>query len=243
VTAAALLGAFVRRQATVARPLLPLQIFRSRAVSGANGTQVLMVASALGFQFLSAMFLQQVLGYGPARTGLAVVPVAVGIGILSLGPSGRLAARVGARPVLLAGLALLVAGMLLLARLPADAAYAVDLLPALLLLGAGAGLALPTVTAVAMADATEADAGLASGLANTAQQVGGALGVSVLAAVAAAATDGPGTDARAAGYRVAFAVAAGLAAGALAVAALVLRGPTPAGAEQGPGRAQPVAGG
>ncbi|HEV7658131.1 MAG TPA: MFS transporter [Mycobacteriales bacterium] len=227
-----LLAGFVLRQARVARPLLPLRIFRSRAVSGANGAQVLMVAAALGFQFLSALYLQQVLGYGPARTGFAVVPVAVGIGILSLGPAGRLARRYGSRPVLLTGLALLAAGMAVLARLPVDARYAVDLLPALLLLGAGAGLALPTITALAMSDATEADAGLASGLANTSQQVGGALGISVLAAVAAARADalGTGAAALAGGFRVAFAVAAGLAVAALVVTALVLR-PAPVRAE------------
>jgi EmrB/QacA subfamily drug resistance transporter len=228
--AVALLVGFVLRQARVATPLLPLRIFRSRTVSGANGAQVLMVAAALGFQFLSALFLQQVLGYGAARTGLAVVPVAIGIGILSLGPAGRLATRYGARAVLLTGLGLLAVGMAVLARLPADASYAVDLLPALLLLGAGAGLALPTVTALAMSDATEADAGLASGLANTSQQVGGALGISVLAAVAAARTaalGGSGAQALAGGFRLAFAVAGLLALGAVAVAALVLRAPAP----------------
>ncbi|HEY6744514.1 MAG TPA: MFS transporter [Mycobacteriales bacterium] len=248
-TAVALLAGFVLRQARTARPLLPLRIFRSRAVSGANAAQLLMVAAALGFQFLSALFLQQVLGYGPARTGLAVVPVAVGIGILSLGPAGRLAARFGPRPVLLTGLGLLAAGMAVLARLPVDARYAVDLLPALLLLGAGAGLALPTITALAMSDATEADAGLASGLANTAQQVGGALGVSVLAAVAAARTDslGTGAAALAGGFRLGFAVAAGLALAALAVTAVVVRptpprtGVSPAASEPGPAAAAPVA--
>jgi MFS family permease len=204
-----------------------------------------MVAAALGFQFLSALFLQQVLGYGPARTGLAVVPVAVGIGILSLGPAGRLAVRFGSRPVLLTGLGLLAAGLAVLARLPVDARYAVDLLPALLLLGAGAGLALPTITALAMSDATEADAGLASGLANTSQQVGGALGISVLAAVAAARAEALGTGplrtgpaALAGGFRLAFAVAAGLALAALAVAAVVLR-PTPAGTGVRPAAAEP----
>jgi MFS family permease len=240
VTAVALLAGFVLRQATADRPLLPLRIFRSRAVSGANAAQVLMVAAALGFQFVSALYLQQVLGYGAARTGLAVVPVAVGIGILSLGPAARLAARFGTRLVLLAGLALLAAGMVVLARLPADARYAVDLLPALLLLGGGAGLALPTITALAMSDATEADAGLASGLANTSQQVGGALGISVLAAVAAARTErlGAGPEALAGGFRLAFAVAAGLAVAAFAVTALVLRTPVPAQcAEPQPGPA------
>jgi MFS family permease len=213
--AVGLLAGFVLRQARATRPLLPLRIFRSRAVSGANGAQVLMIAAALGFQFLSALFLQQVLGYGAARTGLAVLPVAVSIGLLSLGPAGRLAQRFGPRPVLLAGL-------------PAQASYPVDLLPALLLLGAGAGLALPTVTALAMSDATEADAGLASGLANTSQQIGGALGISVLAAVAAARTaalGGSGPVALAGGFRLAFALAGVLALGALAVAAVALRTP------------------
>ena len=241
IAAVAMLGGFVLRQARVARPLLPLRIFRSRAVSGANGAQVLMVAAALGFQFLSALFLQQVLGYGAARTGLAVVPVAVSIGLLSLGPAGRLAQRFGPRPVLLTGLGLLALGMAVLARLPAQASYAVDLLPALLLLGAGAGLALPTVTALAMSDATEADAGLASGLANTSQQIGGALGISVLAAVAAARTAALGGSepaALAGGFRLAFAVAGMLALGALAVAAVVLRAPAP-GAVPEPADARP----
>jgi EmrB/QacA subfamily drug resistance transporter len=239
--AVVLLAGFVLRQARAARPLLPLRIFRSRAVSGANSAQLLMVAAALGFQFLSALFLQQVLGYGPARTGLAVLPVAVGIGILSLGPAGRLAARFGSRPVLLSGLLLLAAGMAVLARLPADARYAVDLLPALLLLGAGAGLALPTITALAMSDATEADAGLASGLANTSQQIGGALGISVLAAVAAARADalGTGAVALAGGFRLAFAVAAGLALAAFAVTALVLRPPVRTRPAPGPATADP----
>ena len=159
-----------------------------------------------------------------------MVPVAVSIGLLSLGPAGRLAQRFGPRPVLLAGLGLLAVGMAVLARLPAQASYAVDLLPALLLLGAGAGLALPTVTALAMSDATEADAGLASGLANTSQQVGGALGISVLAAVAAARTaalGGSGAVALAGGFRLAFAIAGVLALGALAVAAVALRTPAP----------------
>ena len=236
VAAVALLAGFLLRQAWAARPLLPLRIFRSRAVSGANSAQLLMVAAALGFQFLSALFLQQVLGYGPARTGLAVVPVAVGVGILSLGPAGRLAGRFGSRPVLLTGLGLLAAGMVVLARLPVDARYAVDLLPALLLLGAGAGLALPTITALAMSDATSEDAGLASGLANTSQQVGGALGISVLAAVAAARAEslGGGTAALAGGFRLAFAVAAGLALAALAVTALVLRPAGPGAAASSP---------
>jgi len=227
--AVALLAGFVARQARTATPLLPLRIFRSRAVSGANSAQLLMVAAALGFQFLSALFLQDVLGYGAAATGLAVLPVAAIIGTLSLGPSGRLAARFGARTVLLGGLGLLAVGMLVLARVPADAAYAVDLLPALLLLGVGVGLALPTVTALAMSDATEADAGLTSGLANTAQQIGGAVGISVLVAVAAARTGGSGSpEALAAGYRAAFAGGTGFAVAAFVLAAVVLRAPTTA---------------
>ena len=227
--AVALLAAFVLRQATARKPLLPLRILRSRTVSGANLVQVLMVAAGLGFQFLSTLYLQRVLGYGPAATGLAVLPVAVAIGTLSLGFSARLAARAGARRVLLAGLALLAAGMTLLTRVPADGRYLTDLLPALLVLGVGIGLALPTVTTVAMSAATESDAGLASGLVNTAQQVGGAFGIAVLAALATARTDrllAEGEAARqalAAGFRLSFGVAAGLAVAAFVLAAAVLR--------------------
>ncbi|WP_433558277.1 MFS transporter [Pseudonocardia xinjiangensis] len=220
--AVALLAGFVVRQRYAAEPLVRLGIFGSRAVSGGNLVQLLMVAGMLGFQFTAALHLQRALGYAPAQTGLALLPIAVTIAVVSLSVSGRLIARFGPRPVLLVGEVLLVAGLLLLTR-PSTGSYVVDVLPSMLVLGLGAGLALPAVTTVMMSDATPADAGLASGLANTSQQVGGALGIAVLAAIATARTDAaaaagvPLREAVAGGYHLAF----GTAAAAVGVAALL----------------------
>jgi EmrB/QacA subfamily drug resistance transporter len=224
-----LLAAFVVREATAANPLLPLRVLRSRNVAGGNAAQALMVAAAIGFQFLSTLYLQRVLGYGPFAAGLAVVPAALAIGTISLGFSARLSGRFGLRTVLLAGLTLIAAGLALLARVPVDGRYAVDILPGVLLLGIGAGGALPAVTSLAMSGATENDSGLASGLVNTTQQIGAAFGLAVLATLAAsrtAALVGAGATPTAAlvgGYRLAFGVGAALVVAALLVALLVLK--------------------
>jgi MFS family permease len=199
--------------------------------------QALLVAGAFGFMFLSALYMQQVLGYEPAQVGLAILPAALVIGAVSLGLSARLTARFGARAVLLPGLAVNVSGLLLLRRVPVDGEYLVDLLPAIVLLAFGFGLAMPALTALAMSSATPSDSGLASGLFNTTQQVGGALGLAVLATLAASRTDAllAGGDARAAaltgGYQLAFTVAAGFVLAAVVVAAVVLRREEPAVAD------------
>ena len=177
--AIALLAGFVARQATASRPLVPLRIFRSRNVSGANVVQALMVAGMFGMFFMGTLYLQRVLGYDAVQTGAAFLPVSVGIGVLSLGFSARLITRLGARAVLLPGLVLLVAGLVLLTGAPVGGDYVTDLLPALVLLGVGAGIAFPALVTLAMSGATAADSGLASGLVNTTQQVGGALGLAV----------------------------------------------------------------
>jgi EmrB/QacA subfamily drug resistance transporter len=226
--AVALLVAFVVRQRLAAEPLVRLSIFRSRAVSGGNLVQLLTVAGMLGFQFIAALYLQQALGYSPAATGFAVLPISVVIALVSLTLSGRLIGGVGARPVLLAGEVLLVVGLLLLARDPAGL-YVVDVLPSALLLGLGAGLVLPAVTTIIMADATPEDSGLASGLANTSQQIGGALGTAVLAAVAASRTDAIAAagatahDALVGGFHLAFVVSAALVAAGIPLTLTVLR--------------------
>jgi EmrB/QacA subfamily drug resistance transporter len=213
VLAAALLAGFVVRQRVAAEPLVRLSIFRSRAVSGGNLVQLLMVAGMLGFQFTVTLYLQRALGYLPAQTGFAILPIAVTIAVVSLLWSGRLIERFGPRAVLLTSEVLLVAGLLLLTRDPVGS-YPVDVLPSMLVLGVGAGLSIPAVTTVMMSDATPADAGLASGLANTSQQVGGALGIAVLAALATARTDwatatgAPLQEALTAGYHLAFATGA-----------------------------------
>ncbi|MFJ7267108.1 MFS transporter [Streptomyces sp. NPDC099050] len=224
----ALLAGFTARQARTRTPLVPLRIFRSRTVVGANLVQMLMVAALFSFQVLVALYLQNVLGYGAAETGLAMLPAAVVIGGVSLFASAPLNARFGERAVLLAGLGLLVAALGLLTRLPVHADYVTDLLP-VMLLAAGFGLALPALTALGMSGADERDAGLASGLFNTTQQIGMALGVAVLSTLAAARTDsllGTGADragALTSGYHLAFGIGAGLMLTALVAAATLLR--------------------
>ena len=231
--AAALLAGFVWREAAAANPLLPLRVFRSRNVSGANLVQVLMVAGMFGMFFLGALYLQQVLGYDALQVGLAFLPVALAIGTLSLGYSERLTTRFGARAVLLAGLALIATGLALFSRAPVDGTYLVDILPSMLLLGVGGGVSFPALMNLAMSGASARDSGLASGLVNTTAQVGGAFGLALLATLASARTDallGAGASPAAAlsgGFGLAFGAAAALAASALVVAAAVLR-PAPA---------------
>lgn len=226
----ALLAAFVVRQATAATPLLPLRILRSRSVAGANLVQILMVAALFSFQILVALYLQRVLGHGATATGLAMLPAAAVIGAVSLGISARLSARFGERSVLLLGLALLIGMLGLLTRLPVHAHYATDLLP-VMFLAAGFGLALPALTTLGMSGAGEEDAGLASGLFNTTQQIGMALGVAVLSTLAASRTDtllaagGSRAEALTGGYHLAFTVGTGLLATAFLVALAVLGRP------------------
>lgn len=230
--ALALLAGFVVRQATARTPLMPLRIFRSRSVAGANLVQVLMVAALFSFQILVALFLQNVLGYGAAETGLAMLPAAAVIGAVSLGVSARLNARFGERAVVLAGILLLIGALGLLTRVPVQAHYVSDLLP-VMLLAAGFGLALPALTALGMSGAGDDDAGLASGVFNTTQQIGMAIGVAVLATLAAGRSerllaDGHSrAEALTGGYQLAFAVGTGLLVAAFALALLVLR-PAPA---------------
>ncbi|WP_326671400.1 MFS transporter [Streptomyces sp. NBC_01257] len=228
--AVALLAAFFVRQATAATPLLPLRILRSRSVAGANLVQILMVAALFSFQILVALYLQRVLGYGATATGLAMLPAAAVIGAVSLGISARLSTRLGDRSVLLAGLVLLIGVLVLLTRLPVHAHYATDLLP-VMFLAAGFGLALPALTTLGMSGAGEEDAGLASGLFNTTQQIGMAMGVAVLSTLAASRTDtlladgSSRAEALTGGYHLAFAVGAGLLTAAFLVALVVLGRP------------------
>ncbi|MEU6562075.1 MFS transporter [Nocardia nova] len=246
--ALALLLAFVARQAKGARPLLPLRMFRSRNVSGAMGIQALMVAGMFSFQFLCVLYLQKVLGFDEIHTGLGIFPVSVAIGALSLALSPRLIARFGARAVLLPGLSLITAGLAVLGRIPAGGSYVVDVLPALLPLGIGFGLAMPSLATLAMSAATPQDSGTASGLFNTMQQVGSAFGLAVLTTLATSRTDAllgagaPTGSALTGGYQLAFRVGAGLVAVAVLLAATVLRSPTqrPA-AENQPGTDGPLA--
>ncbi|MEU1666623.1 MFS transporter [Streptomyces sparsogenes] len=238
-----LLTAFVIRQATARTPLMPLRILRSRSVAGANLIQMLMVAALFSFQILVALYLQKVQGYGAAKTGLAMLPAAAVIGVVSLSVSARLNARFGERNVLLAGLVLLMGTLGLLTRVPVHADYLTDLLP-VMLLAAGFGLALPALTTLGMSGAKADDAGLASGLFNTTQQIGMSLGVAVLSTLAASRSDRllaageSRAEALTGGYHLAFAVGAGLLVAAFAVAFTVLsqakRQPHPAPSDADP---------
>ena len=238
--AVGLLAGFIWRQATASHPLMPLRVFRSRNTWAANLVQMLMVAGMFGMFFLGALYLQKVLGFDPIEVGLAFLPVSLGIGVLSLGFSEKLIMRFGARATLLPGLVLIVAGLLLFARAPVDASYWIDVLPTMLLLGVGAGVAFPALMTLAMSGVTPADSGLASGLVNTTQQVGGALGLAVLATLSTTRSDSLVSDgasqasALTSGYHLAFVIGAGLVVVALSVAFSALR---PARAAEQPAEA------
>ena len=244
--ALALLAAFVAREATARTPLMPLRIFRSRDVSGANGLQALVVAGMFGMFFLGSLYLERVLGYRPLEIGLAFLPTTLIMGTLSLRYSERLIMRFGPRATLPPGLLLLGAGFLLFARAPVGGSYVRDVLPVMVLVGTGLGISAPSLMTLSMSGATPQDAGLVSGLVNTTVQVGAALGLAILATLSATRTEhlaAGGADRVAAltgGYHLAFVVGAGLAAVALLIAVTVLRrAPAPAGAEAY-GAAQPV---
>ena len=225
----ALLAAFVVRQQTARHPLMPLRILRSRTVTGSNLIQVLGTAGMFGMFFLGSLYLRRILGYDPLQIGLAFLPVTVVMGALSVRYTDRLVMRFGARRLLFPGLALIAAGLAMFAAAPAGASYAGYVLPVMLLFGTGAGVCFPALMTLAMSGATEQDAGLASGLVNTTAQVGGAVGLAVLATVSASRTSAllahgrPAAVALAGGYHLAFWIAFGLVAATIVVAATVLR--------------------
>ncbi len=233
----ALLAGFVAREATARNPLMPLRIFGFRNVTGANLVQILMVAGLFGMFFLGVLYLQQVLGFDAIETGVAFLPVSLSIGVLSLGFSARLNLRFGARATLLPGLVLIIAGLALFARAPVDGSYLVDVLPTMLLLGVGAGLSFPSLMTLAMSGATQSDSGLASGLVNTSLQVGGALGLAVLATLSTTRADQlldageSNASALTGGFHLAFLVAAGLVGTAAVIALTVLQPATQAEVE------------
>jgi EmrB/QacA subfamily drug resistance transporter len=227
--AIALLAAFLVREATTRNPLIPLRIFRSRSVSGANVIQALVIAGLFGVFFLGALYLQRVLGYDALGTGLAYLPTTLVMGALSVRYSERLIMRFGARRTLVPGLVVIAVGLALFARVPVHGSYLVDVLPSMILIGVGVGSCFPALMTLAMSGATPEDAGLASGLVNTAAQVGAAVGLAVLATLSASRTQhltGQHTPTAAAltgGYHVGFWVAVGLVVVAIVVALTVLR--------------------
>jgi EmrB/QacA subfamily drug resistance transporter len=238
----ALVAAFVLRQARIPKPLMPLRLFHSRNVSGANVVMALLVVGMFGLFFLGALYLQLVLGYEPLEVGLAFLPGSLLMGVLSLGFTDKLNMRFGPRNVLIAGLGMLLVAMLLFARAPVDGNYLVDVFPTMIIFGAGAGVAFPALMMLAMSGATPSDAGLASGLVNTTGQVGGAIGLALLATISTERTqalldDGESTaSALTGGYHVAYLIGAALAVVAIVTAVTVLRSEKPmaAAGEAGP---------
>jgi EmrB/QacA subfamily drug resistance transporter len=234
-----LLAAFIAREATAPTPLVPLRIFRSRNISGANLIQALLVAGMFSLFFLGTLYLRRVLGYDALRIGLAFLPTTLIMGALSLRYSERLVMRFGARGTLIPGLVLIAAGLALFARAPVHGRYLTDVLPPLVLLGAGVGVSFAALMTLAMSDAAPSEAGLASGLANTTAQIGGALGLAVLATLAATRTNhllahgDSMASALTGGYRIGFVIGTVLIVLALVVAVTVLRRPAAAAREAG----------
>jgi EmrB/QacA subfamily drug resistance transporter len=237
--AGALLVVFLLIESRVASPLVPLRLFRLRNIAVSNVVGVLWAGAMFAWFFLSALYLQLVLGYSPLEVGLAFLPGNLIMGAMSIGLSAKLVLRFGIRPPLATGLLLAAVGLVLFARAPVDGDFVVDVLPSMILLGLGAGMAFNPVLLAAMSDVEPGEAGLASGVVNTSFMMGGALGLAVLASLAASRTDtllaSGETQASAltGGYHVAFLVGAIFAAAAAAIGGLLLRQGAYAGAEMG----------
>jgi EmrB/QacA subfamily drug resistance transporter len=239
---AVLLGLFLLIESRVAAPLMPLGLFRLRNLSISSIVGVLWAAAMFAWFFLSALYLQLVLGYSPLEVGLAFLPGNLIMAVFSLGLSAKLVMRYGIRKPLGVGLSLAAVGLLLFARAPVDGSIA-DVLPSMILLGLGAGMAFNPLLLAAMGDVPQEEAGLASGIVNTAFMMGGALGLAVLASLAASRTDtltesgSSELEALTGGYHLAFLGGAIFAAGAAALGAFLLRPaamPAPHGAMEEP---------
>jgi EmrB/QacA subfamily drug resistance transporter len=232
--AVVLLAAFIVIESRVSAPLMPLGLFRHRNLSSANGTAVLLAGAMFAWFFLSALYLQFVLGYTPLKVGLAFLPSSLIMGGFSLGLSAKLVMRFGIRPPLVVGFLCMAAGLLLFARLPVDGSYLMDVLPGTVLLGIGAGMGFNPLLLAAMGDVEPHQAGLASGIVNTAFMMGGALGLAVLASLATSRTDtllAAGDNMRTAltgGYHAAFLVGALFAIAGAALGGLLIRAERPA---------------
>jgi MFS family permease len=226
---AVLLSVFFGIEARVRSPLVPLRLLLLRNIAVSNTIGVLWAGAMFAWFFLTALYLQLVLGYSPLQVGLAFLPGNLVMGAMSIGLSAKLVLRYGIRPPLTAGLLCAALGLLLLARAPVDGTFAADVLPSMILLGVGAGTAFNPVLLAAMSDVEPTEAGLASGLVNTSFMMGGALGLAVLASLAASRSDTLLSDgeslaaALTGGYHVAFFVGAIFAAVAAALGGLLLR--------------------
>ncbi|SFB85131.1 DHA2 family efflux MFS transporter permease subunit [Collimonas sp. OK412] len=227
--AAVLLAAFLVIETRVRVPLMPLRLFQLRNVAVANVVGVLWAAAMFAWFFLSALYLQLVLGYKPLQVGLAFLPANLIMAVFSLGISARLVMRFGIRRPLAVGLLLATCGLLLFARAPVDGHFVADVLPGMVLLGLGAGVAFNPVLLAAMSDVAPSESGLASGVVNTSFMMGGALGLAVLASLAALhtehllATGNEPVGALNSGYQAAFLVGACFAGLGAGLGALLLR--------------------
>jgi EmrB/QacA subfamily drug resistance transporter len=227
--AAVLFAAFIVIEARATAPLVPLRLFKRRNISTANVIGLLMPGAMFGWFFLSALYMQLVLGYSSLEVGLAFLPGTIIWGIASIAVSDRLVMRFGFKVPLLLGLGAFMIGLLLLARAPVDGNYLIDILPSTIFFGIGGGITFNPLLLAAMGDATPMEAGLASGVVNTSFMFGGALGLAVLASAAAARTDdllASGESQAAAltgGYHLAFLIGALFAAAAAVVGGLLLR--------------------
>jgi EmrB/QacA subfamily drug resistance transporter len=238
--AVALLAIFLAIEARISSPLMPLGLFRNRNVSSANVIGVLMAAGLFAYFFFSALYLQLVLQYSPMEVGLAYLPGTVIWGASSLFLSQRLVMRYGIKPPLLAGLGLMTLALVLLARTPVDGNWAIDILPATIALGIGAGIAFNPILLAAMSGVAPEQAGLASGVVNTSFMMGGAVGLAILASLAASRSDNRlalGDDSLVAlnsGYHLAFLVGAVflIAAGSVGAALLRVEAPQAHGSEE-----------
>jgi EmrB/QacA subfamily drug resistance transporter len=243
---AVLLGIFLVIESRVAEPLMPLRLFRLRNLSVSSIGGVLWAAAMFAWFFLSALYMQLVLGYSPLQVGLAFLPANLIMAVFSVGLSAKIVMRFGIRAPIGVGLSLASLGLLLFARAPVDGTFAVDVLPSMVLLGIGAGMAFNPVLLAAMGDVPQEEAGLASGVVNTAFMMGGALGLAVLASIAASRTEtlrdsgSSSLEALTGGYHLAFLVGALFAAGAAALGAFVLR-PAPMTEMHGEPGEEPVA--
>ena len=233
--AVTIFAVFLVIETRVSSPLVPLALFRLRNLAVADVVGVLWAAAMFAWFFLTALYLQFVLGYSPLQVGLGFLPGNLIMGVLSIGLSAKLVMRYGFRAPLATGLGLAGLGLLLLTRAPVDGNYVVDVLPSMILLGLGAGMAFNPVLLAAMSDVEPQESGLASGIINTSFMMGGALGLAVLASVAASRTSdllAAGESEAAAltgGYHVAFLLGALFAFGAAAIGGLLLRNaPMPA---------------
>jgi EmrB/QacA subfamily drug resistance transporter len=246
--AAGLLALFLALETWVRDPLMPLRLFRLRSVATANVVGILWSAAMFAWFFVSALYLQLVLGYSPMQVGLAFLPANLIMAAFSLGISARMVMRFGIRMPLAAGLALTAAGLALFALSPVGGSFALHVLPGMALLGIGCGMAMNPVLLAAMSDVPQRESGLASGVVNTAFMMGGALGLAVLASLAAARTDrllALGADSLAAlngGYHIAFAIGAVFSAAAALASAGLLRSGGQASAHERDGAAPDSAG-